>query len=294
MSGGAKRHATPDTRHSLKRTRLRRRSLPEGSGGGAFARKPGALRCVCCYNVLNRNRAAREGGATTFSNGARNVPKISPLEARLPRSFTHRIGRNAAENICHAFDFAKHIGQPLNHHITINLRGVGDERLVTAVFRDVRSRFRDWRNYAMKKAGHDPGTPAYVYAIEAPDPDHPHAHWAVHVAPHLVDGFREKLPVWVERAKRTARKGGGEIDAFDIATQVVDPHTDKSLAKYLIKGTDRRFVRYLHLERVAAPQGRVWGRRATASPAIGREARLKAGFNPRRDRHKWAASIAAE
>ena len=215
------------------------------------------------------------------------MPKMSRHSPPAQRGFTYRIGRNAAENICHAFDYAKHVGQPLNRYITINIRGAENERDVTEVFKDIRHRFRDWLNYAMKRAGITVQPPAYVYAIEAPDPDHPHAHWVVHVPPFLAREFAKKLPVWVARAAST--------DApYDIDIRTVDPHTDKTLAKYVIKGTDPRFVRYLHLDRVAAPQGRVWGRRATASHAIGRSARERAGFVPRRDRHKWAASIAAE
>jgi hypothetical protein len=85
----------------------------------------------------------------------------------------------------------------------------------------------------------------------------------------------------------------GDIGPFDISIKDVDPLTDKSLAKYIIKGTDARFVSYLHLGEYAAPQGRVWGRRATASPAIGRTARRRAGFSPKRDRHKWKTQLLA-
>lgn len=204
----------------------------------------------------------------------------------LPASYTDHIGRKAAENICHAFDYAKHIGRPLDHYVTINLRSGQDERMATVIFKMIRHKFRDWVVNAMKRHQADLGRPAYVYALEAPDEGHPHAHWVVHVPPILADEFLEKLPKWVIKAR-------GSLGQFDVLVERVDPYTDKSLAKYIIKGTDDRYVGYLHLQEYAAPQGRIWGRRATASPAIGRAARRKAGFVPRRDRHKWKSTLLA-
>lgn len=196
---------------------------------------------------------------------------------------TDHISRKAAENICHAFDYAKHIGQPLNHYITINLRSRHVEAAPAALFRAIRHKFRVWRVYAVKKSGSPVGAPAYVYSLEAPDPEHPHANWVLHVPVELLKEFCAKLPHWVAKAC-------GEVGPFDVEVQVVDIETDKTLAKYIIKGTDPNYVEYLHLGAVAAPQGRVVGRRVGVSPSISRTARKRAGFVPRRDRHKWRAS----
>lgn len=201
--------------------------------------------------------------------------------------YTDHIGRKAAENICHAFDYAKYIGQPLNHYITINLRSSQQDRQVTPseVFQIIRHKFRVWRVYTLRKQGMSTKAPAYVYTLEAPNQNHPHANWVLHVPEHLADAFRNKLPQWVAKAC-------GEVGPFDLEVQVVDPETDKTLAKYVVKGTDPNYIEYLHLKEVAAPQGRIWGRRVGVSPAISRTARKQAGFIPQRDRHKWRKSAA--
>lgn len=205
----------------------------------------------------------------------------------LPVLSTEHVGRQAAENILHAFDYAKFVGRPLNTHVTINLRGLPDERMVPVVFRSIRRRFRSWLAYTMKSAGLENIDPAYVYVTEAPEAEHPHIHWVVHVPPFLAQVFERKLKQWVRKSR------GCALQPYDVKLDQVDPHTDKSLAKYILKGTDKRYVGYLHLKKVAEAQGRVWGRRATASPAIGRTARKNAGFVPKRDRGKWLNSLAA-
>lgn len=202
--------------------------------------------------------------------------------------YTNHIGRKAAENVCHAFDYAKHIGQPLNHYITINLRSsrAGNPKAPAEIFQAIRHKFRVWRMYALRKRGSNMMPPAYIYTLEAPSQDHPHANWVLHVPKALVEEFHAKLPQWVA-------KTCGEVGPFDVEVQVVDPETDKTLAKYVVKGTDPEYVEYLHLDAVAAPQGRVWGRRVGVSPALSRAARKKADFVPRRDRNKWRV-LAAE
>ena len=209
-----------------------------------------------------------------------------PKMKSLPRSYTDHIGRKAAENICHAFDYAKYIDQPLNRYVTISLRNVEDEAAAAHAFGMIRHKFRDWLVYAMKQSGAEIRRPAYVYSIEAPSAENPHVNWVAHIPPHLAAEFRLKLRGWAARVL-------GDVGPFDILIQAVEPTTDKSLAKYIIKGTDTRYVDYLHLGEYSAPQGRVWGRRATASPAIGRTARQRAGFKPKRDRHKWKARLLA-
>lgn len=149
----------------------------------------------------------------------------------------------------------------------------------TEIFARVRHKFRDWMNSRFKKLGFQPAAPAYVYSHENPD-GNPHVNWMVHVPEFLLEEFRKKLPKWLGKAQ-------GCVRPFDIDVQLVDPHTDKVLAKYILKGTDERYVPYLHLQNYAEPQGQVFGRRATASIAIGRKARRDFGFVPKLHRHEW-------
>lgn len=216
--------------------------------------------------------------AAIFSYGAPNMPNMKPNQS------THHINRNAAENICHAIDFAKNIGLPLTHYVVINLDEYQSELAGTVIFTRIRHKFRDWLNRRLKTLGLVPTPPVYVYSHENPT-GHPHVNWMVHVPSFLADEFLSKLPRWVEKAQ-------GNVRPFDIDVQSIDPHTDKTLAKYILKGTDERFVPYLHLQDYAEPQGQVFGRRATASIAIGRTARQSAGFIPRLHRHNWKRKAA--
>jgi hypothetical protein len=195
------------------------------------------------------------------------------------RGYTEQIGRKAAENICHAFDYAKYINRALNTYIVINLTALPDDACRTQAFARIRHKFRDWmsRKHMTTDGATEP--PRYVYSMEAPNGDD-HANWVVHIPERFLAEFEKKLPKWVARIL-------GDERPFDIDIQKVTREADKSLAKYVIKGADPAYIDYLHLGTVAAPQGRVWGRRCGASPAIGRTARKKAGFVARRDRNKW-------
>lgn len=192
---------------------------------------------------------------------------------------TIHINRHQSENICHAFDYAKYIDRPLNTYVVINFRGETVELEASAVFEKIRHKYRVWLRGCARRFGLEAQRPVYVYTHENPD-GHRHVNWVVHVPPRLDEEFRQKLERWMEKSQ-------GSIGEFDLFAQPVDPDTDKTLAKYIVKGTDRRYVPYLHLQTVAAPQGVVLGRRATASPSIGRSARKKAGFIPRLHRHQW-------
>ena len=231
-------------------------------------------------NVLTKDRQAKGGrrDGTRFSYGGSNMPKIQPA-----RSTVH-INRHQAENICHAFDFAKHIGRPLNTYVVINLHEASANAAASVIFERIRHKYRDWLKGRVKRLALDAQPPVYVYAHENPD-ENPHGNWVVHVPPRLQKEFLLKLRQWVEKAQ-------GGVRPFDIQVKGVDPHTDKTLAKYIIKGTDPHYVPYLHLQDFAQPQGRVFGRRATPSIAIGRAARKSAGFIPRLHRHLWKRQAA--
>ncbi|MDX0599608.1 hypothetical protein GOD17_31670 [Sinorhizobium medicae] len=196
-------------------------------------------------------------------------------------TYTDFLNRHPAENICHAFDFAAWLGCPLNNYIVINFARE-DEGRAGAIFRAIRHKYRDWLNRRTRQLYGEALAPMYVYTLENPH-GMTHCNWVLHVPPDLQSEFDRKRVRWIERAHLNVRK-------YDVHPQMVVPGTAKSLSKYIIKGTDSRFVEYLHLENYAEPQGRVWGRRGTASPAISRAARKDAGFVAKRDRGKLRAA----
>ena len=196
-------------------------------------------------------------------------------------TYTDFLNRHPAENICHAFDFAAWLGCPLNNYIVVNFASA-DEDQAGAIFRTIRHKYRDWLNRRTKQLYGEALSPMYVYTLENPN-GMAHCNWVLHVPPELQAEFDKKRVRWIARAHGNARP-------YDVKSRAVDPDTAKSLCKYIIKGTDSRFVGYLHLENYAAPQGRVWGRRAGTSPAISRAARKDAGFIAKRDRGKLRAA----
>lgn len=115
------------------------------------------------------------------------MPKIQPNRS------THHINRHTAENICHAIDFAKNIGCPLTHYAVLNLDERQSGLAGTVIFTRIRHKYRDWLNGRLKKLGHKPIPPVYVYSHENPD-DNPHVNWMVHVPVFLVNEFLQKLP----------------------------------------------------------------------------------------------------
>lgn len=196
------------------------------------------------------------------------------------KNYTDHIRRQTSENICHAVDFAKWLGVPLNKYVVLNLTHTDCEVVGAAeIFRKVRHKYRDWLINLRRRNRLNEVPAAYIYSLECPD-EMTHANWMLHVPRGYEEEFLRKLPQWVMRSK-------GNVGLYDIWIDEVDPHTDKRLAKYAVKGTDPAYVKYLHLEDVAAPQGRIYGRRASCSMSIGRAARDAVGFIPKRHRNVW-------
>lgn len=191
--------------------------------------------------------------------------------------YTDHLNRHPAENICHGFDYAAYIGCPLNNYITINFDAESADRS-GAIFRAIRHKCRDWFNRRTKQLYGTARPLMYVCTHENPD-GHAHCNWVLHIPPELQIEYDRKRLKWIERAHKNVRR-------YDVKAVSVDPKTAKSLAKYIIKGIDARYIGYLHLQAYAAPQGRIWGRRAGTSEAIGRAARQAAGFKAKRDRGK--------
>lgn len=194
-------------------------------------------------------------------------------------TYTDFLNRHPAENICHAFDFAAWLGCPLNNYLVINFSSQDEER-AGEIFRAIRHKYRDWLNRRTKQLYGEALPPMYVYTLENPN-GMAHCNWVLHVPPALQAEFDRKRDRWFARAH-----GSTISRPYDVKLCGVKSGTAKSLCKYIIKGTDSRFVGYLHLGDYAAPQGRIWGRRAGTSPAISRAARKGAGFVAKRDRGK--------
>lgn len=199
------------------------------------------------------------------------------------RRLSQHINRRVTQSILRAFDFTAGRGQAFNLYVVINLREGGDDSM-GQVFRIVLHKYRDWLAY-LRKQGDASALPSYASTLENPAGTHPHVNWVLFVPPHLVAAFRRKLPQWVNRAI------GAEVGPFDIKVQEIVPGTEKSLAKYILKGTDPEFVPHFYLERVAEPQGTVWGRRAGMSLSVGRAAREAAGFRKGRRPWLWSAPM---
>jgi|TARA_R110002020_G_C16309517_1_gene773710 hypothetical protein len=193
------------------------------------------------------------------------------------------INRKTAETILKAFDFAKYIGKPLNQYAVLRLPDVTLEEAEMS-FRKVRHKCRVWLQRRQTQADMPIDRPLYVYSFENPENGGLHVNWVVHIPEGLQKEFRAKLFTWVKKAQ------GRAIEESDIHVQDVNPFEDKTLAKYILKGVDPAYIEYLHLQRVAKPQGPIAGRRAGASVAINKAARDRVNFVPRHHRHTWQHS----
>jgi hypothetical protein len=193
------------------------------------------------------------------------------------RGYTDTLNRHPAENICHAFDYARYLGCPLNRYVVINF-DANDADLASWVFMRIRDKYRDWHNRKTRQITGTAQLPKYIYTLENPN-GHAHVNWVIHVPDQLLGEFMRKLPAWVKKAK------GRSVGPYDIHTKPVNEDTHKTLAKYVLKGIDPLFVDYLHLANFAQPQGRIWGRRACSSASLNKAARKAAGFDPKRHRN---------
>lgn len=194
------------------------------------------------------------------------------------------INRRVVQSVFHAFDFAERQGVPLNTYAVIKLRE-REDAAAARLFDEVRRKFRRWLSYIEKRGGPSVD-PIYVSVFENPNGSL-HVNWAVHVPPALEKEFRAKLMTWVEKVQ-------GRMPS-DVHVQPIKAAFAKRLAKYIVKGVDPAYIEHFYLTEMAAPQGLIAGRRACVSPAIGRKARLTAGFRNKRGRHKqYRPAMAAQ
>lgn len=196
---------------------------------------------------------------------------------------SHSIKRKTAQTILQAFDFAKHIDRPLNQSVTIRMTGIPIEA-GRETFETIRTRCYVWLKRKQKMTQGQAEAPYYTYAFENPDHADLHLHWVVHVPERYQTEFRRKLKRWVAKAF------GRQPEQDEVHVRDVNPYEDKTLAKYILKGTDELYHNHFNLQKFATPgedQGLVIGRRAGASHALNREARRSAGFIARQHRNEW-------
>lgn len=184
---------------------------------------------------------------------------------------THHINRRTAQSVFRAFDYAKEIGKPFNHFITLHLPESAQQGAATG-FTKIRHKFRDWLNYQQLNP------PIYVYAFETQKNGTPHVHWVAYIPPTLERLFKKKVEHWMKRVM-----GSVTEKAIDIRRIDQNHRNYKHLAKYMMKGVDPVFVDHFHLQKVHEPQGVFFGKRAGMSIAVGDAVRKAAKFKPRRN-----------
>jgi hypothetical protein len=186
------------------------------------------------------------------------------------RRVSHHITKQTTQGLFRGVDFATATGQAFNTYVVVNLRDDAHHD-PALTFGKVLHKYRDWLAWQRKKTGE--ALPlVYLYTLENPNRN-PHANWVLRVPPGLEAEFERKLARWVERSQ-------GAVGPYDIHIQPVVVGYVKRLAKYVVKGTDRRCVRHFYLEDVYAPQGMIVGRRTGISRSIGAKARKVAKFHP--------------
>lgn len=191
-------------------------------------------------------------------------------------TYTEHIGRRAATNVFHAFDFAKNTGHPMNVYVVLHLRDQLSASVVTQ-FTKIRRKFRNWYSYHQGKSSGQSLPPIYTYTIEAPTGS-VHVNWVLHMPLQMLKDFEEKLPKWIDKVT-------GDLQPYDIKIERITPDTDKRVANYCNKGVDPQFVEYFKLDAIAEPQGRIHGRRVTVSTAISRASREAVGFKAKYHRN---------
>lgn len=196
------------------------------------------------------------------------------------------LNRKTTQTILHAFDYAKYVDRPLNTDVTLRLGCIETDHGHPA-FDRIRHKCYCWLQRKQKQLHGHAEPPYYVFVFENPDGSDLHLHWVLHVPEELQKEFRRKLPGWVRKVLGTIPAPG------DVYAQAVNPYEDKTLAKYILKGTDPEYIDHFHLRDYAAPegelipQGAVSGRRAGASVALNRAVRKGAGFVACQHRHEW-------
>jgi hypothetical protein len=197
------------------------------------------------------------------------------------RRSTH-INRKTTQSIYRACDFAEAQGSSLNVYMVINLFET-DAASATTLFERIRRSLRSSLNYYRKQTGDHRAVPTYLYTFENPNETSPHVNWLLHLPEEIRPQFIRKVIKAIEKAQ-------GRLGRFDVKVEYITPGTVKTLAKYVVKGTDPDYIDHFHLQKVYAPQGTFYGKRAGISPNLGTTARQAARFNAKQWRRSKAAA----
>lgn len=190
--------------------------------------------------------------------------------------YTEHLNYNTASNILHAFDFAKSIAMPLNFLITINFY---DDVEATEKFKVIRKLYTEWISAKRKTTATASYLNPWLYVFEYPHENN-HVHWVVHIEKQYRSEFCTLVKEWVAQNSIKSKKG-------QIHFRNINIFQDKIVANYLVKGVNFDACSRLHLQKYKAYQGFVKGQRARVAVCLGRTARKRANFNPRRDRNNW-------
>ena len=183
------------------------------------------------------------------------------------------VGRRAAENALHAVRYATLTGRQMNTLITISFcrLGVEDDK-AGKLFHRLQANISRWWRYQrdQKKRNIGPLTGMYAHANPAGSR---HVHWLIHLPVEIRSEFRDSL------LKRLCKLTG--LDDVGDACHVKDVDHPGGAAKYVLRGIDPLYSKYLHIR--ASNEGAVSCRRTGTSRSIGKAARKQAGWNRRKN-----------
>lgn len=172
------------------------------------------------------------------------------------------VNRRQAASLSCAMSFAAEIGRRPTVMVSLNLTKLDQpvtdpSGLIRRMRRDYLSR---WLRGIAKKPGfgdHAPVTDAWV--VENPN-GHTNIHWCVRVPPAALQEFEALVVIWLARIAGAAW--------CDSAVHF-RPITELGIAaKYMLKGTNKRYAKLLRLK-VIEDQGEVQGKRCGFSENIG-------------------------
>lgn len=186
---------------------------------------------------------------------------------------------NTCISILHAVDYAKKLGYPLNLFVTVLIDTQNCKNKPSKIFSLINRAKNRWLSEYYKKNHKQHIQPLGVHVFENPR-NHMHFHWMLYIPNELITVFEKKLCKWLERYQ-------GFIQEKSIDIKAVNPHLDKILANYMIKGVDPIHASRLSAFRGKNYQGEIYGQRARASRALNKKARQKAGFDASKHRHEW-------
>ena len=207
------------------------------------------------------------------------------------RQYTDVLNRRPAENICHAFDYARYQGTPLNRYVVSQLSR--PRLLITATW-IVRRRSRQVPELVQPPhpancTRRAPASPKYVYTLwKIPPGSRAHANWVVsRSAPSLTDRVRPEAFAAGSLRKVVRREPWVRPQKSGASIR----NTYKTLAKYVLKGLDPLYVRRPPPPRLSqSRKGAFTGDARVPAQALAAPAGRPPASSPERDRDKLAAA----